>query len=801
MVAIATACQTSEGFKESDDEGRARSRSGLDIQTALTALPSANVLDVDPSGVPVFVTGNLGKAQSATLTVADVRDVLAELSPVFRADPAALTLRAAFVDDIGDAHYVFTQQKNGRAVFGGDFSLHVRDGVAFAANGTVRNDVDAPTDGTISADAAIEAAKSGYATIADLAATSTGETIYLRTDDRLDLVYEVDVTGAKGDQTPLHDTVFVNATDGRVLLTAPHIHTAKNREIHDAQNTSTLPGPLVRAEGDPPVSDVVANNNYDRLGTTYDGYLELFGHDSYDNGGAKLISTIHYQQNYVNAFWNGVQMVYGDGDGVTASNLANGLDVTAHELTHAVTQKTSNLTYSGQSGGLNESMSDIFGNVIEWYRDGKVVSDNTWKVGEDVWTPNIPGDALRYMNDPKKDNVSLDWFPDYTSQDVHYSSGISNLAFYLLAQGGKHPRGKSTNQVTGIGFEKAARIFFRANTTGIFQPSTNFAQAKTGTELAAQQLGYTTAEINAVSEAWKAVGVGIPRPIPPSTPLTNNVPVDNISGAAGSQVWYTLDVPAGVQNLKFQISGGSGDADLYVKYGEPADVNIFDCRPYIGGNNETCNITNVQPGKYWVMLRGFSSYAGVRLLGSYVVPPPPGRLVINEVEYDEVGDDTQEFVEIYNAGGQPVDLSTYALYLVNGIDDTSYAIVDLSSGGSLAPGQYLVIGDRAVTVPAGVKKINFQGLRDQIQNGSPDGLALANGTTVVDALSYEGVVTTAQLPGIEGTVNLVEGARTTASDSDSSIRSLSRLPNGVDTNNAASDWRATPNVTPGAANN
>ncbi|WP_394823965.1 M4 family metallopeptidase [Pendulispora albinea] len=800
IVAIATACQTSEGYSDAEGEGKALPRSGQDIQSALTALPSAQVVDVDSSGVPTFVTGNLGRTQSASLSAGDVRNVLAEIAPVFRADPAQLVLRNAHVDDIGDTHYIFTQQKNGRAVFGGDFALHSRNGVAYAANGTVRDDVEAPTETKISLDAAIATAKSGYPTLTELAASSKGDTIYLRSDSKLDLVYAIEVTGVKDDQTPVRDTVLVNAIDGRVLLTAPHIHTAKNRELHDGQTLVTLPGPLVRIEGASPVADEIVNNNYDRLGTTYDGYFELFGRDSFDNAGAKLISTVHHKVNYVNAFWNGTQMVYGDGDGVNASNLANGLDVTAHELTHAVTEKTSNLTYSGESGGLNESMSDIFGNVIEWYRDGKVVSDNTWKVGEDIWTPNTPGDALRYMNDPKKDNVSIDWYPDYSGQDVHYSSGISNLAFYLLAQGGKHPRGKSTNLVTGIGIEKAARIFFRANTTGIFQASTKFAQAKTGTELAAQQLGYTTAEINSVSEAWKAVGVGIPRPIPPSSPLTNGVPVENLSGATGSKIYYTLEVPAG-QNLRFEISGGTGDADLYVKYGEPADTNFYDCRPFLTGNNEFCNIPNAQPGKYWVLINGYAAYTGVKLLATYAPPPPPGRLVINEVEYDEVGDDTQEFVEIYNAGGLPVNLSGYSLYLVNGIDDTSYSIVDLSGAASLNPGQYLVVGSRGVTVPTGVKKINFQGLRDQIQNGAPDGLALVNGTTVVDALSYEGVITTAQLPGIEGTVNLVEGARTTASDSNTVVRSLSRLPNGVDTNNAASDWKATPNVTPGAANN
>ena len=178
------------------------------------------------------------------------------------------------------------------------------------------------------------------------------------------------------------------------------------------------------------MADPVVNTNYDHLGTVYNCYSSLFGRDSINNAGATLISTVHHRVKYVNAFWDGTQMVYGDGDNVTATNLANSLDVTAHELTHAVTDNESDLIYSGESGGLNESMSDIFGAVCEWYGDGKVVSARTWLIGDDVWTPATPGDALRYMANPTQDGVSLDYYPDYASGvDVHYSSGISNLAF------------------------------------------------------------------------------------------------------------------------------------------------------------------------------------------------------------------------------------------------------------------------------------------------------------------------------------------------------------------------------------
>ena len=756
--------------------------------------------------MPSIITGNFGTKQGNGLTAADIQNVVAAIAPIFRANVDQLAFKNAQVDGQGDEHFRFTQQKNGRAVMGGDLTVHVRNGVAYSANGTVRDDLDAPTTAKISADRAIEVAKAQYPTITDLAATAKeGDLLYLRGVDRLDLVYNVTVTGTKADQTPVNDSVYVNASDGRVLLSVPHVYTAKNRELHDTANTQTLPGPLVRVEGGDPAPDVVINNNYDRLGTTWDAYKELYGRDSFDNNGAKLISTIHYGVQYVNAFWNSTQMVYGDGDGVNASNLANSLDVTAHELTHAVTEKTSNLTYSGESGGLNESMSDIFGNVVEWYRDGKVVSANTWKVGEDIWTPNTPDDALRYMDDPAKDGDSLDWYPDYASGvDVHYSSGISNLAFYLLSQGGKHPRNKSQLVVTGIGFEKAAAVFYRANTT-LFQPSTTFEQAKAYAVQAATELGLSTDEVASVDNAWKAVGVGIPEEEPPSTLLTNGVPVEHISGASQSQTFYRLEVPAG-QNLTITISGEastSGDADLYTKFGIWPKSGRYDCRPYKTGNNEECKVEGTQAGVYWIRIHGYSAYTGVKLVAKYEAPPPPGRLVINEVEYDEVGStDRQEFIEILNVGGLPVNLADHKLYLVDGegsTGDTLYSIVDLSTAGTLNPGQYLVVGDADVTVPAGAKKITFYGLYNQIENGSPDGVAIATSTTLVDAVSYGGLITTAPLAF--GNVSLVEGARTTAKDSNTVVRSLSRLPNGTDTNNAASDWKATPNVTPGTANN
>jgi hypothetical protein len=174
--------------------------------------------------------------------------------------------------------------------------------------------------------------------------------------------------------------------------------------------------------------------------------------------------------------------------------------------------------------------------------------------------------------------------------------------------------------------------------------------------------------------------------------------------------------------------------------------------------------------------------------------------VINEVDYDmAVNPDSTEFVEIYNGGTTSVDLTDYSLILVNGSNSTTYLTLSLGAAGVLQPGQYLVVGAAAVSAPPGALKINFAGATDQIQNGAPDGIALINVTTgtLVDALSYEGAMTSVNITGV-GTVSLVEGTAATALDPGNG--SLCRTPNGTDTNNANADWKLCATPTPGAAN-
>ncbi|NOJ94391.1 peptidase M4 [Corallococcus sp. CA049B] len=242
---------------------------------------------------------------------------------------------------------------------------------------------------------------------------------------------------------------------------------------------------------------------------TYDFMKNIMGRDSIDGAGEKLTSYVHVRNNYVNAFWDGEKMSYGDGDGKQSGPLTT-LDIAGHEIAHGLTERTAGLIYSGESGGLNESFSDIIGTGVEWYAaQNNPEAKWNWTVGEAAWTPNNGSDedGLRYMNDPTKDNYSVDNYKNYPKQtEVHGSSGISNNAFYLLVEGGKN-KTSGLEVKGGIGMEDGLKIFTRALTT-YMTPRTTFAQAREATIKAATDLhGADSVQVQKVKDAWTAVGV------------------------------------------------------------------------------------------------------------------------------------------------------------------------------------------------------------------------------------------------------------------------------------------------------
>jgi vibriolysin len=591
-----------------------------DVQSALSRFAEIQVLGTT-NGVPYFIQGELGQVPPVSTQRSGedseaVRAALRNIAPVFELKSQDLVFWRATVDAGGHRHLRFQQTLHGLRVVGGELRLHVdSEGLIYAANGSAWGGPREPAQAKLAPETALRLAEEG-STAARPAAEGSPTLVYLRPEGATEpqLAWEVRVKGERGGM-PADDLLYVDAERGDVLALHPRHHSALNRQVYSAGNTTNTPGTLKRGEGQAATGDSHVDQNYDRLGTTYDCYQTVFGRDSYDGLGAALVSTVHFGSGYSNAYWDGTQMVYGDGNGVDSGELGKDLDVTVHELTHGVTNSESGLFYSGESGGLNESLSDIFASVCESWTRGWATDADVFKIAEDVWTPPTAGDALRYMADPAQDGSSLDFYGDYLSDtEVHYSSGISNLVYALLARGGTHPRGKTSVSVTAIGPEKAGRIFYKAN-TDLFTPSTTFDQARTYTVQAAQALGYDAATVQAVTDAWRAVGV--PSESATIAPLTNGVALGNLFGGTGTKKYYTLEVPAGYANLQFETTGGTGDVDMYVRYGSEPATNVYDCRPYASGNTETCSFTHPQAGTWYVMLYGYASYSGVSLKGTY----------------------------------------------------------------------------------------------------------------------------------------------------------------------------------------
>ena len=393
-----------------------------------------------------------------------------------------------------------------------------------------------------------------------------------RGEDRDHLTYRVEMPNVENTDDPSVPVVFVDAQTGEKVFGYNNLQTAETvgtgtslysgtQQINTSSSSSTsffmedlgrkmgtfnmnstgntmfgTGGKQSRFTG----ADDVWNASIEKAGVdahigaakTYDYYLSVHGRNGIDGRGGPLTtvsgasssvslitSRVHFGKKYNNAFWNNNQMTYGDGDGSQFTPLTT-IDICGHEMTHGLTQNTANLNYSNESGALNESMSDVFGVMVELYADGGVISADTWKIGEDAYTPNIPGDALRYMDNPHlagnggytsnddPDHYSERYTGTSDSGGVHINSGIGNHAFYLAAHGGTHHLSGIT--VSGIGANDAAKIWYKALTL-YMTSGTNFAGARIATlNAATAEYGANSAQYNTVAAAWCAVGVGCP---------------------------------------------------------------------------------------------------------------------------------------------------------------------------------------------------------------------------------------------------------------------------------------------------
>ena len=460
--------------------------------------------------------------------------------------------RDTIVDADGSEHVRFERSYAGLPVIGGDFVVHSRNGRFLSASGTQRETLKLSTRPAINAADAIVAAGVASGRVFEGAPEST-LVVYARGPGAARLAWQVRLQGGEEDLS-----FIVAADDGRLLdrwsnrETAAAAGTGKTLysgnvslttnsiaggyELRDPSrgNGYTIFAGQGRTSGQiyKDTDNTWGNNSASDLASaaadaqfgvaqTWDYYKLVHGRSGIGNDGKGASNRVHYGRKYGNAYWSDTCfcMTYGDGDGVTIGALVT-LDITGHEMSHGVMARTANLAYSGESGGLNEANSDIFGTMVE-FRANSTLDTPDYMIGEELFIANVSGSAnqsaIRFMFNPHKDGVSPNcWSASLGDLDVHFSSGPANRFFYLLAEGsgartysGVNHRASTCNGSTlaGIGRAKAEKIWYRALT--VYMTSTSgYAEARAATLSAASDLyGGTSAERAAVAATWSAVSV------------------------------------------------------------------------------------------------------------------------------------------------------------------------------------------------------------------------------------------------------------------------------------------------------
>lgn len=290
------------------------------------------------------------------------------------------------------------------------------------------------------------------------------------------------------------------------MMTAiPSLAGTKERRIYDMNNRRfPLPGKLRRSEGDAAVADEAVNEAYDHAGIVYDFYSENFDRNSLDNRGMALISSVHMDRRWNNAFWNGEQMAYGDGDGRLFIRFTKALDVVGHEMTHGVVTHESNLEYQYESGALNEHFADVMGAMVKQWHLRQTADQSDWLIGADIVGPTFPGKAIRtfkaekaYDSDPQPKHMQDKYMGDEDNGGVHINSGIPNHAFYQIAL-----------ELGGNVWEKAGRIWYQSlrnlNSQSQFQEAAIMTYTVAGTFYGSGSL-----EQQAVKNGWNTVGISV----------------------------------------------------------------------------------------------------------------------------------------------------------------------------------------------------------------------------------------------------------------------------------------------------
>lgn len=481
-----------------------------------------------------------------------------------------MVIKRTEADQLGFTHHRYQQYYKGIPVEGGEFIIHSAAGKAITGNGKIITGLNLATTPALSPQQAVDKAlafthaekymwedpaseamlkkarKDPAATYQPKAKLVVIDKKYGKDASKYILAYKVEVYAAK----PLsYKNIYVNANSGAVYHTMDRLHLTDvpalaHTKYSGTQNItvdSTGPGAYRLHETGrsgvetynmntgtsysaavdfthPDTDWTLTNAQQDEVGldahfgaeATYDFYWNSFGRDSYDDNGAPLISYVHYDVDYDNAFWNGTVMTYGDGDGSTTGPFT-ALDVCAHELTHGVTEYTANLIYQDEPGALNEAFSDIFSAAVEFYA---TPSQADWFVGEDFDLSG--GNGFRNMSDPNEDDqpdtyLGTNWYSGTMDNGgVHYNNSVGNYWFYLLSVGGSGTNDLGNYfSVDSIGIEKAARIAYRTLSVYLTENS-QYADARMASIQAATDLfGHCSNEMIQTVNAWYAVGIGM----------------------------------------------------------------------------------------------------------------------------------------------------------------------------------------------------------------------------------------------------------------------------------------------------
>jgi Zn-dependent metalloprotease len=449
------------------------------------------------------------------------------------------TLRAAKSVKRGDRSFVrFEQSFVGLPVYGASAVVQVEanGGVAFALVDIARDDAELHAAG-FATEPSVAAGWVASAALGTLPAEKRGGLV---AEDPELMIFEPAVVGSAGPsrlvwttrvrnaEGDVNQVVLVDAVSGDIAFTYSDVKHAKNRQIYDANNVSGSLGTLVRSEGGAATGIADADLAYQYFGDTYDFYFTRFGRDSYDGAGAALVGRVRYCEPgaacpYLNAYWNGSEMRFG-------ANFAAADDVVAHELTHAVTDRESNLIYWGESGAINEALSDILGEIVDQGNSGgNDTAGVRWLMGEDM-----PGGAIRSMSDPTlygdpDRRFSTNWYTGAEdNRGVHFNSGVANKIAYLLSDGGSF----NGQTVASQGTSQVARLFYEANVS-LLVPASDYFDLYAVLRQAARNLGWTPAAREALERACRAVQIDLP-----SNPTT--VLSDDFEGTFPGS-WQVID--------------------------------------------------------------------------------------------------------------------------------------------------------------------------------------------------------------------------------------------------------------------